>query len=346
MAANTKGAEGSATSNRRLRKAALWQELVISGISVGGATTCTNPLDVIKTRLQLYTRKMPGATKPGLVRTGINIVRDEGVLSLWNGLPPAIARGFLYGGMRLGLYGPIKEALVGLAAGESQASASLSSSSSTATATSLAAATTATTTAAAARSATPAAPQGFAGFALKAAAGTLSGAIAAGLTSPTELVKTRLQAKGNQAQSTLGVVRQVVQESGVAGLWRGAVPSMARAALLTSSQVATYDSVKHEIMHATGWGDCAGTHLAASSFTGLVTTTVTNPADVIKTNMFVSGGGVRKGISQTAADIFRADGVAGFFKGWTANYARLGPQTVITFLISEALRSALGLEGL
>jgi hypothetical protein len=33
-------------------------------------------------------------------------------------------------------------------------------------------------------------------------------------------------------------------------------------------------------------------------------------------------------------------------QGWTANYARLGPQTVIIFLISETMRHSLGLEGL
>lgn len=39
---------------------------------------------------------------------------------------------------------------------------------------------------------------------------------------------------------------------------------------------------------ATGWGaDALGLHLASSMIAGLVTTTVTNPLDVIKTRMFV-----------------------------------------------------------
>lgn len=49
---------------------------------------------------------------------------------------------------------------------------------------------------------------------------------------------------------------------------------------------------------------------------------------------------------QTASDVLKADGLLGFFKGWTANYARLGPQTMITFLISEGLRKALDVQGL
>jgi hypothetical protein len=117
---------------------------------------CENS-DVVKTRLQLQTRKVPGAPLPGLVgsramhnlskrraekqwpyerilafgdrltrcwqslnasfkvlapvhivtpahtqlRTAMNMLRDEGVISFWNGLLPAISRGFLYGGANL-----------------------------------------------------------------------------------------------------------------------------------------------------------------------------------------------------------------------------------------------------
>ena len=45
-----------------------------------------------------------------------------------------------------------------------------------------------------------------------------------------------------------------------------------------------------------------------------------------------------------AADILRNDGPKGFFKGWVANFARLGPQTVITFIVCERLRDALGMK--
>ncbi|KXZ49928.1 hypothetical protein GPECTOR_19g379 [Gonium pectorale] len=268
----------------------------------------------------------------GLVRTGVSIVRDEGFVSLWNGLPPALARGFLYGGMRLGLYGPCRDSLAALAAAASSSPAAASAPSSAPGRQHQACGTGAGAAAA--------------GVGVKVAAGTFSGALAAGLTSPTELVKTRLQARDNVARGTLEVVQHVVRQDGVLGLWRGAVPSMARAGLLTASQVATYDTIKHDIMKYGGWGDNTATHVAASSITGLVTTTVTNPADVIKTNMFVSGGASKGNITHTALDILRRDGLAGFMKGWSANYARLGPQTMITFLISEALRRELGLQGL
>lgn len=134
---------------------------------------------------------------------------------------------------------------------------------------------------------------------------------------------------------------------GVAGLWRGTVPSAARAALLTASQCATYDVVKREIMRVTDSGDrdSVATQLAAGAITGVVTTTVTSPADVLKTRMYAEGGGgPRLGVSETVAALLREDGAAVFFRGWVANYARLGPQTLITFLAAEQLRKLFGLD--
>lgn len=59
--------------------------------------------------------------------------------------------------------------------------------------------------------------------------------------------------------------------------------------MLTASQCATYDEVKGRVQAAAGWGDHLGTHLACAMATGLVSTTATNPVDVVKTHMFTGG---------------------------------------------------------
>lgn len=83
-----------------------------SGVSVSIANVATMPMDVTKVRMQLQAIRMPDGTKPpGLLQTGVNIVKNEGFLALYSGLGPAIGRGLFYGGVRLGCYGPIKEAM-------------------------------------------------------------------------------------------------------------------------------------------------------------------------------------------------------------------------------------------
>jgi hypothetical protein len=49
--------------------------------------------------------------------------------------------------------------------------------------------------------------------------------------------------------------------------------------------------VKSRVMAATQWPDNAATHLATAMITGVVSTTATNPVDVIKTYMFVGERG-------------------------------------------------------
>ena len=83
--------------------------------------------------------------------------------------------------------------------------------------------------------------------------------------------------------------------------------------------------------------------------TGVVSTTACNPVDVIKTRMIVGGravaaGAAKPGVVATARDLWAAGGPAAFMRGWTANYARLGPQTVIVFMMTEQLRKLARLE--
>ncbi|KAL6750152.1 mitochondrial carrier domain-containing protein [Haematococcus lacustris] len=282
-------------------------ELLTSGISVGCANTATNPLDVVKVRLQLASNaaQASGVKPPGMVATGLSVLRNEGVTALWSGLGPSLARGFFFGGARLGLYTPIKSAIMG---GNSSS----------------------------------------ASFELKVLSGSLSGGLAAAVTSPIELVKTRLQAAGKTpgAQKTsMGVIRAVMAADGVAGLWKGAMPGLFRSAILTASQCATYDEVKRGVLNYTGWSDGTHTHFTSSMIAGLVTTTITNPLDVIKTRMFVSGGRY-KGALECASHVLKTEGPIGFMKGWSASYARLGPHTVIMFLTAERLRKYAGLQSL
>ncbi|KAG2482543.1 hypothetical protein HYH03_018534 [Edaphochlamys debaryana] len=280
-------------------------ELYTSGISVGTANTITNPLDVVKVRLQLARNQVAvGAKPPGMIQTGINVVRNEGVVALWSGLGPSLARGFFFGGARLGLYTPIKTMICGETARPS--------------------------------------------LEMKVLSGSLSGGLAAAVTSPIELIKTRLQAAGRDPavpKTSMGVIRQVVAADGVAGLWKGAMPGLIRSAILTAAQCATYDEVKRGVVKATGWHDGVSLHLTSSMIAGLVTTTITNPIDVIKTRMFV-GGQTYSGPIACAAHVLKQDGLYGFMKGWSASYARLGPHTVIMFLTAERLRKATGLQSL
>mgnify|MGYP001981999411 CR=1 FL=1 len=51
-------------------------------------------------------------------------------------------------------------------------------------------------------------------------------------------------------------------------------------------------------------------------------------------------------LDEPRVGMVRRQGPRGFMRGWTANYLRLGPQTVITFVALEQLRKLAGMDAL
>lgn len=264
----------------------------MSGISVGFANVCTAPLDMIKVRMQT------SAEKRTIMGTRLDIVRREGVRSFWRGIGPSIARGFFFGGARLGLYTPIKH-LVSTSKDKPN-------------------------------------------FTEKLLAGSLSGGLAAGVTSPIELLKTRLQSRSDNV-GVIEIIRTITKEHGIVGLWKGCVPSLLRSSLLTASQCGVYDESKRIITRHIQMEEGVKLHVLASLLSGLVTTTITNPLDVIKTRMFV---GRSQTIASCIRDVYHTHGVRGFMIGWNASYIRVGPQTMLIFVMAEWLRKIVGLQSL
>jgi len=171
-------------------------------------------------------------------------------------------------------------------------------------------------------------------------AGLTSGGVAAAITSPIELIKTRMQSGSNGGISE--IVKGIVKKEGLRGLWKGAIPGVVRSSILTASQCVTYDKTK-SLLKTYEWDGLRG-HVAASMLAGIVTTTLTNPFDVIKTRMYVKDG--KDNILRQVKGLYLERGLLGFLSGWTASYARLGPHTMIMFVCAEYIRKMAGMNEL
>lgn len=89
-----------------------------SAIAACFAELCTIPLDTAKVRLQLQKKAVIGDTAAapkykGMLGTVATIAREEGLAALWKGIIPGLHRQCLYGGLRIGLYEPVKSFFVG-----------------------------------------------------------------------------------------------------------------------------------------------------------------------------------------------------------------------------------------
>lgn len=140
----------------------------------------------------------------------------------------------------------------------------------------------------------------------------------------------------NYRHAADGMIR-MLREEGSASWFRGVLPNSLRAAAMTSSQLASYDTFKRLIVANTPLGDGLLNHFTSSFLAGVVAATVTSPIDVVKTRI-MSASGKSSSIPKVIIDIYSAEGVGWMFKGWVPSFLRLGPQTICTFLFLEAHR--------
>ncbi|XP_058082676.1 uncharacterized protein LOC131230739 isoform X2 [Magnolia sinica] len=280
--------------------------LSTSGIAVSTATAVTHPLDVLKVRLQMQLIGQKGPLT-GMGKLFAQTMKTEGPRALYLGLGPSLTRSVIYGGLRLGLYEPCKY-VCDLTFGSTN-------------------------------------------ILVKIASGAFSGAIATALTNPMEVLKVRLQMNSNLGRgSAIREMRGIASEEGIKGLWKGVGPAMARAAALTASQLATYDESKQALIRWTRLEEGFYLHFISSAIAGTVGTLITAPMDMIKTRLMLQreskrAGSYRNGF-HCAYQVILTEGPRALYKGGLAIFARLGPQTMITFLVCEKLRQLAGMDAI
>jgi hypothetical protein len=302
--------------------------------SVAAATTAClfNPLELVKTRLQVQHQYPSSTSTPTLLYRGTlhalrTVAAEEGVGALWrHGFVGFVGRDFLYSGLRIGLYPRVRELISLESSGES---ASLGS---------------------------------------KIASGCATGGVGSVIATPMDVVRVRTSVesglvgrrspqsprvfvtglcRGRQPSFTggaWGCARLCWREGGARALWRGGVPTCARAAALSGAQLASYDHSKVLLLRAGAFAD-DGTalHCTCAVVSALVAVTACNPPDVLKSRMMIDGhhhrraaachhgGGPssqsasRCSLASTAAAVWAEAGVRGLYRGWLPAAARAVP---------------------
>jgi solute carrier family 25 uncoupling protein 27 len=168
------------------------------------------------------------------------------------------------------------------------------------------------------------------------------------IASPADLLKIRMQSSLRQAQpryaGVMDAFRQTLTERGWAGMWRGVGPNVVRAGLVNMGELASYDSAKRAVLSTGLVGDSLGAHVLASVVSGLVSSAVCTPADVMKTRMMSPASGVPyRGLAHCFMDTVRSEGVLALWKGFLPLWARLGPWQLVFWVSYERLRHITGM---
>jgi len=289
-------------------------KFLFGGSAGMGATVFVQPLDLVKNRMQVVKVKA-GGERPTSASVLTGVIRNEGFLTLYNGLSAGLLRQATYTTTRLGIYtwlfekfsnndgSPpsfLKKAALGMTAG-----------------------------------------------ACGAFVGTPADVALIRMTSDGNLPVDQRR----NYRSVFDAIGRIFKEEGLLTLWRGAIPTMGRAMVVNAAQLASYSQAKQFLLKV-GYLDPEGKfqvfvhdgifcHFVASMISGLVTTAASMPVDIAKTRIqnmkMIDGKPEYKGAIDVILKVIRNEGFFSLWKGFTPYYFRLGPHTVLTFIFLEQL---------
>lgn len=170
-----------------------------------------------------------------------------------------------------------------------------------------------------------------------------SGMLTTVLTNPLWVIKTRMMSKANSDLTSMKVLRDLIKNDGVQGLWKGLVP-----ALVGVSQGALhftcYDTLKHKLVLKNRDSDEITNleTIAVTSVSKMLSTSAVYPFQLLKSNLqsFQASENDFK-LLPLSKIIYSRSGLLGFYKGLSANLLRSVPSTCITFCIYENFKSFL-----
>lgn len=291
-------------------------DLLIGGIAAVGAGVFTNPLEVIKTRMQLQgelaSKGQYTVHYKNILSATYVIVKHDGIRSLQAGLAPALWFQFVMNGTRLGTYQILFEN------GYTKDN------------------------------------EGNSVFYKSVLVGGVCGILGAWAGSPLYLVKTHLQAQAAQEIAfghqhnhggTWKAFKHIYTTQGIKGLFRGGASSMPRAFSGSTSQLTSFAYSKEWLMKYSAFHDSPVlTAFVASITSGVVIGLCMTPFDLIALRLYNQGvdangkGLLYNGYTDCVVKIWRSEGFFGFYKGLGASYIRLAPHTVLSLVFWDKLK--------
>lgn len=271
---------------------------IIGGTSGIIATTCIQPIDMVKTRIQLSS----GPIKPTPITVVKDVIARGRLLDLYTGLSAAVLRQIVYGTSRLGLFFTFEDMLKGRAA------------------------THGTTYGFRER-----AGAGLAAGALGSMLGNPTEVALVRMQSdglrPTE--------QRANYRSVFDALARITRNEGVLALWSGAYPTVIRAMAVNMGQLAFFSESKYQISQHTSASEQTQT-IAASFIAGFFASALSLPFDFTKSRLQSqrpgADGSVRyKGMLDCFVKVAREDGILKFYRGFGTYFMRIAPHTwVIT----------------
>ena len=172
--------------------------------------------------------------------------------------------------------------------------------------------------------------------------------VASTFTYPFDLVKTYLTINletGNNKMTMTQQARIIVDQFGFFGLYKGWALSMCGIAPFIGIKMASFDWLMQRYSPNKQDPWVRVKNLGIGALAGTIAVTLTYPTDLTRRLMQLNGtpGHKYTGALDVCNQLYRSEGVMGFYKGLWATYLKVAPMTAILFLTNEQLKRWMGI---
>lgn len=288
------------------------EPFVCGGSAATFASCVIHPIDLAKVRMQLYGQLNPGKPIPGFTTIITDIVKSDGITSVYKGVDAAIGRQMVYGTARIGLHRTFSDKLVEYNNGK---------------------------------------PINFFVKTLSGmASGSI--AVCIGTPFDIALVRLQADSMApiNERRNYKNVFDALIRttkEEGFGALYKGLAPNILRGMSMNVGMLACYDQAKETVASILNDpmenGPSLPTKLGSAAVAGFTAALFSLPFDVVKSRLMAqkvdieTGKMPYNGIGDCAVKIFKTEGPLGFFGGFSAYYCRCAPHAMIILLSIESI---------
>lgn len=166
--------------------------------------------------------------------------------------------------------------------------------------------------------------------------------VAGSVMIPFTVIKTRFESRRYNYSSVTEALRSILRAEGVRGLTLGLVPTLARDVPFSGLYLMFYEHLKTITPQEMKEQQPSTVHFLSGMLAGVLASLVTQPADVIKTQLQLRTQG--KGVVTTAAEILRQQGLAGFTTGFVPRALRRTLMAALAWTVYEKMIKSIGLK--
>lgn len=183
---------------------------------------------------------------------------------------------------------------------------------------------------------------------IKLLGGGLAGITAASLTYPLDLVRTRLAAQRCNIyyRGISHALYSICKEEGAKGLYKGLGPTLMGVGPSLAISFSVYETLRSYWQTQRPSDSSALVSLSCGSLSGVASSTVTFPLDLVRRRKQLEGAGGRAqvyktGLIGTFRHIVQTEGLCGLYRGILPEYYKVVPSVGIAFMTYETLKKVL-----